>query len=287
MRGYKGFKKDLRCKGKQYSENSTIFEEDKVEICKNDTYFCRNPFNVWMYYPPCDKNGELNEFAEIETLDEVKTNNNVRFRTSKLQVTKKLSFVDFVKIGIKTALNDIKNNIKTNTHSYSAAINTDNFSVAINKGERSTAINTGECSVAKNVGECSTVTSTGDHSVAIGAGCCSTATNTGLRSVTTNEGYSSIAANTGYGSTAINAGNCSIAVNTGINSTAIAKGKNSVAIVAGRNNKVKGVKGNWIVCIERDQNDNILCIKTAEVDGKRIREDVFYTVKNGEFVEVN
>jgi hypothetical protein len=33
MKGYKGFNKNLVCRGKQYAEN-TIFEEERAEICK-------------------------------------------------------------------------------------------------------------------------------------------------------------------------------------------------------------------------------------------------------------
>lgn len=33
MKGYKGFNKDLTCRGKQYAEN-TVFEEETAEICK-------------------------------------------------------------------------------------------------------------------------------------------------------------------------------------------------------------------------------------------------------------
>ena len=63
MKGYKGFKKGLVCRGKQYAEN-TVFVEDKAEICESGMHFCEAPFDVWEHYPPCDENGNLNEFAE-------------------------------------------------------------------------------------------------------------------------------------------------------------------------------------------------------------------------------
>ena len=50
MKGYKGFRKGLICKGKQYAEN-TIFEESEADICVNGMHFCKNPMDVLDSYP--------------------------------------------------------------------------------------------------------------------------------------------------------------------------------------------------------------------------------------------
>jgi len=76
MKGYKGFEKGLVCKGKQYKEN-TVFEEDKAEICKSGMHFCDYPLDVFRFYPPVNDNGVLNEFAEVEALDDAKTNDDM------------------------------------------------------------------------------------------------------------------------------------------------------------------------------------------------------------------
>ena len=51
-----------------------------------------------------------------------------------------------------------------------------------------------------------------------------------------------------------------------------------------------GSVGNAIVCCERGEWDGntypLLSICSAIVDGERIKADTWYTVKNGEFVEV-
>ena len=89
MKGYKGFNKGLVCKGKQYAEN-TVFEEDNAKIRECGMHFCENPFDVWRYYPPCDK-GEFNEFAAVEALSDPQTNDNLKFCTTKLKIGKKSS----------------------------------------------------------------------------------------------------------------------------------------------------------------------------------------------------
>ena len=195
MKGYKGFEKGLICREKQYTEN-TVFEEENAKICESGMHFCRNPFDVWRFYPPCCKNGELNDFAEVEALDEEKTDDDIKFCTSKLKIEKKLTFTDFVNAGVKAVLNNVESDKATNTGDYSAATNT------------------------------------GDYSAAT------------------------------------------------------VEGKSSVAIVTGYSSKAKGVKGSWIVCTERDNNYNILCVKATEIDGEKIKENTFYILKNGEFVKV-
>ena len=75
------------------------------------------------------------------------------------------------------------------------------------------------------------------------------------------------------------------ATNTGYCSAATVERKNSIAIATGYQGKAKGSKGSWIVCTERDNDNNILCVKAAQVDGEKIKENTFYTLKNGEFVE--
>jgi len=62
-------------------------------------------------------------------------------------------------------------------------------------------------------------------------------------------------------------------------------GKNSIACAIGRNSHAKSVKGNWLVLSEYDKGYNVICVKTVKVDGKKIKADTWYTLKNGKFVE--
>ena len=43
--------------------------------------------------------------------------------------------------------------------------------------------------------------------------------------------------------------------------------------------------GCYLVLTEYDENGNMICAKMAQVDGKSIKENVWYTLKNGEFSE--
>ena len=116
------------------------------------------------------------------------------------------------------------------------------------------------------------------------------ATNTGNQSAATNTGYQSAATNTGDRSAATNTGNRSAATNTGDQSAAIVEGKESIALATGINSKAKGKIGCFIVLAEWKEINyeyHIVDVKSAKVDGENIKEDTFYTLKDGKFVEAD
>lgn len=63
-------------------------------------------------------------------------------------------------------------------------------------------------------------------------------------------------------------------------------GKDSIAVVNGACGKARGALGCYLVLTEYDDDGHMICAKMARVDGSAIRENVYYTLKNGEFVEV-
>ena len=96
MKGYKGFNPGLICKDKQYQEN-TVFEESEAKICEKGMHFCENPFDVLDYYDLIRSDGTPNEFAEVEALDEPKTDDKKKFCSRKLKIGVKLGLSGFIK----------------------------------------------------------------------------------------------------------------------------------------------------------------------------------------------
>ena len=74
---------------------------------------------------------------------------------------------------------------------------------------------------------------------------------------------------------------------SGDNSQLELNGLKSVGANIGVNGKIKGKKGNWIVLAEYGGKRLPLCVKSAQIDGEKIKEDTFYQLKNGEFVEAD
>ena len=60
MKAYKGFKKDMTCRGFQYEEGKT-YETEKAELCESGFHACEDPLDCFGYYSPAES-----VFHEVE-----------------------------------------------------------------------------------------------------------------------------------------------------------------------------------------------------------------------------
>lgn len=74
--------------------------------------------------------------------------------------------------------------------------------------------------------------------------------------------------------------------NTGDQSAATVNGDDSVACSIGYKGTASASLGSAIVLAERDDNYKLITIKSAIIDGVILKANVFYTLIDGEFVEV-
>lgn len=80
-------------------------------------------------------------------------------------------------------------------------------------------------------------------------------------------------------------GNCSTGAASGDYCRAEAFGKDSIAVANGAHSKARGAMGCYLVLTEYDDDGHMICAKMAKVDGAVIKENTWYTLENGEFVE--
>ena len=64
MKAFKGFNKDMTCRGFQYEEGKT-YEEDQARLCDSGFHACEDPLGCLSYYPPAQS-----VYREVE-LDDV------------------------------------------------------------------------------------------------------------------------------------------------------------------------------------------------------------------------
>ena len=63
VKAYKGFNKDMTCRGFQY-EKGKEYETDKAVLCESGFHFCEQPLDVFRYYPPIES-----VYHEVEPAD--------------------------------------------------------------------------------------------------------------------------------------------------------------------------------------------------------------------------
>ena len=144
----------MTCLGFQYEEGKT-YETDKATLCEKGFHACLSPLDVFSYYPPCDDNGNLNKFHEVE-LEEVdeKRDNDTKVCAKKISIGAELNFFRLSKAHVKYVKEHVdKENVKEADEDRSAATNTGDQSAATNTGHRSAATNTGDCSASTAEGQ--------------------------------------------------------------------------------------------------------------------------------------
>ncbi|ECH4066176.1 hypothetical protein FV444_21030 [Salmonella enterica] len=299
---FKGFNKDLKCRGFQFAIGETFHHDGKVEACGSGFHACECPFDVFSYYPPAES-----RYAETISfgITDSEEGGDTKIASSSITIKDELTLPQFIQRGIEWIWSKIDKSLEQQIMcgSWSAATNTGNRSAATNTGNRSAATNTGNRSAATNTGDCSAATNTGNQSAATNTGNRSAATNTGNRSAATNTGYQSAATNTGDWSAATNTGNQSAATNTGDRSAATntgnrsaatntgyrsaaeVSGSQSVAAAFGIEGKARASEGGAIVLCYRDEDGELIHIRASKVGENGIMPNTWYQLnEDGEFV---
>nr|DAL57428.1 MAG TPA_asm: hypothetical protein [Caudoviricetes sp.] len=205
---YKGFNKDLTCRGFQY-EVGKEYVEEKVSICNSGFHACENPFDVLDFY------GDVlnNRFCKVEQSGLIEKDDKKQV-SSKIKVVAEIGFAGLFKAGvewIKEITNPMHVIEETSGNNDKNKIGSSGYSAKIG--------------------------SSGDYAKIDSAG------------------------------------------------------EDSVICCAGNNSAVRAKKGSWITLSEwrysEEKRRNVpICVKTEYVDGEKIKEDTWYKLDKGDFVEV-
>ena len=214
MKTYKGFDKDLKCRGFQYEIGKEYEVDGDVSVCENGFHACAAPLEVFDYYSPVDS-----RYCEVEQSGQLDTGDGSKIASKKIKIGAEVSVPHLIKAHMQYVRDKIEH--------------------AENKEEK------------------------GDSANLAG-------------------GYRANLA--GGDSANLAGGNRANAISRGMSSV----GENGVACARGNGCKVKGGKGSVLILIEENGGDyDIKDWKAAVVDGHTIKADTWYTLKNGEFVEVD
>ena len=166
---YKGFDKDLKCRGFAYEIGKDYEQDGKIKCCNNGFHACEFPLDVFNYYAP----GENSRYCTVTQSGVTdKEEGDSKVASSKIHIETEIGLDGIIKAGVKFILDKVnwKNQKESNTGDQSAATNTGDCSAATNTGNCSAATNTGDYSAATNTGDQSAAKVSGKESVAIVTG---------------------------------------------------------------------------------------------------------------------
>ncbi|EBZ0697045.1 hypothetical protein F1K13_18135 [Salmonella enterica subsp. enterica] len=166
---FKGFNKDLKCRGFQFAIGETFHHDGKVEACGSGFHACECPFDVFSYYPPAES-----RYAETISfgITDSEEGGDTKIASSSITIKDELTLPQFIQRGIEWIWSKIDKSLEQQIMcgNRSAATNTGYQSAATNTGNRSAATNTGYQSAATNTGDRSAAEVSGSQSVAASLG---------------------------------------------------------------------------------------------------------------------
>ena len=218
---YKGFDKDLKCKGFQYEVGKT-YETDDAILCNKGFHACEAPLNVWDYYPPTDGN----RFCKVD-MDDVSPQRD----SDTKRVSKKITIG--AEIGIPGLVKAHVEWVKEQTNDCDA-LSGDAAKIG-SSGYAAQIGSSGDAAKIGSSGRYAQIGSSGDDAI-----------------VSCDADHATVAC-------------------------------------VGKRGKIKAPIGTWITLAEYGDWDGdgfpCICVKSTQIDGKKLKPDTFYTLKNGEFVE--
>ena len=102
MRAFKGFNKDLTCRGYQYEEGKE-FHTERAECCDTGFHACEYPLDCFRYYDPAHS-----VFHEVELSGEMdKSGDNTKVCATDIKIGARLSIAGLVKMAIDFTMSKV------------------------------------------------------------------------------------------------------------------------------------------------------------------------------------
>ena len=252
MKTYKGFNKNMTCRGFQYEEGKE-YKTEKAVACETGFHACEYPLDCFNYYSPNDS-----VFHEVEQDGDIsKHNDDTKVASTKIKIGAEINIAGLVKAAIEYTLKRVNPEAKSN-EDYGASSATGYKGASSATGDYGASSATGDCGASSATGYKGASSATGDYGASSATGNCGASSATGYKGAAEAGDPESIAVAWGY------------------------KGKAKGVIGSYL------VLADW----EGNENEywtqeewNLKGAKMIRVDGVNIKENTYYTMLNGEVVE--
>ena len=268
IKSYKGFDKDMQCRGFQYEVGKEYNMDGEIKCCNRGFHACKSPLEVWDYYDMINS-----RFAEVEQSGKIdEEEKSTKVCSSHIKIKAELKLADIINIGVEW-LKDITSLSKVKTDG-----------VLNDNGDRKKQIgSSGNYAQIGSSGNSAKIGSSGDYAQIGSSG--------DYAKIGSSGDYAKIGSS-GDSAKIGSSGDSAKIGSSGDSAKIDSTGEDSVIMCAGNKSKVKAKIGSWITLAEwkwsdEKKRDVPVCVKTEYVDGENIKADTFYQLRNGKFVEVS
>ena len=270
MRAFKGFNKDLTCRGYQYEEGKE-FHTERAECCDTGFHSCEYPLDCFGYYDPAHS-----VFHEVELSGEMdKSGDNTKVCATDIKIGARLSIAGLVKMAIDFTMSKVNKEAGSDErHGFASA-----------------------------TGDYGASSATGDYGASSATGYKGASSATGYKGASSATGDYGASSATGYKGASSATGNCGASSATGYKGASSVSDTTGVAVAWGHEARAKGCKGAHLILSDwkyvgarysdgdyMDPYDKesweLTGAKMVVVDGEKIKEDTYYRCIEGEIVEV-
>ena len=301
IKSYKGFDKNLRCRGFQY-KIGWIYEMDgKIKMCNRGFHACESPFDVFDYYTMIDS-----RFCEVEQDGNIsKWDRGTKICSSKIKIKAELKLADMINLGVEwlkeiTSPEKIKTSIKDNSSGNNAQIGSSGNNAQIGSSGNNAKIGSsgdgakiGSSGYGAQIGSSgydAQIGSSGNNAKIGSSGYGAQIGSSGYGAQIGSSGYDAQIGSSGYGAQIGSSGYGAKISSSGYGAKIDSTGEDCVIMCAGINSVAKASKGSWVTLSEWSYSEEKqryipICVKTEFVDGEKIKADTYYSLKGGVFVE--
>ena len=313
IKAYKGFNSDMTCRDFQYEEGKE-YETEKAEVCETGFHACEYPLDTFRFYGP-----NRSVYHEVEVSGDIDTDD-VKVCGTKIKIGARLDIAGLVKAAIdftmsrivSTASKDEPHGASSATGSCGASSATGSCGASSATGFRGASSATGSCGASSATGSCGASSATGSCGASSATGDYGASSATGFRGASSATGscgassatgdYGASSATGDYGASSATGfrgassatGSCGASSATGFRGASSADHPEAVAVAWGYQAKAKGVKGAHLVFADWEGDEDyhwkpekwtLKGAKMVQVDGEVIKENTWYTMKDGEIIE--
>ena len=320
IKSYKGFDKNLKCRGFQYEIGKEYEMDGEIKVCSRGFHACESPLEVFDHYSMIGS-----RFCEVEQDGNIsKEDRGTKICSSKIKIKAELKLDNMINLGVEwlkdiTSPEKIKTSIKDNSSGDGAQIGSSgNYAKIGSSGDGAQIGSSGYNAQIGSSGDDAKIGSSGNYAKIGSSGNYAQIGSSGDGAQIGSSGnyaqigssgddakigssgdYAKIGSSgddakigsSGDDAKIGSSGDYAKIGSSGDDAKIDSTGEGCVIMCAGINSVAKASKGSWITLSEWSYSDKKkryipVCVKTEFVDGEKIKADTYYKLAGGVFKEI-